>query len=57
MEFEEVIEKSQDVKSFHENMEKYFESHNIVDREEKRKHYWALFYRWKEKIKTKADKI
>jgi len=57
MEFEEVIEKSRDVESFNENVEKYLESHNIVDSEERRKHYWALFYRWKEKIKAEADKV
>ncbi len=50
MEFEEVVEQSRCIKAFIENVESYFETHDIADKEERRKHYWALFYNWKEKI-------
>lgn len=56
MEFEEVVEKSDSVASFHENVDKYFESRKDLTKEEKRKHYWALFYRWKEKMSHLTQK-
>ena len=50
MEFDEVIEKSSDVASFHANLDKYFATKKLVDPEVRRRHYWALFYRWRDKV-------
>lgn len=49
MEFYEVIKKSRDVKSFIENARKYLDQRGLTG-EERKKHYWALHYKWKERI-------
>ena len=54
MEFDEVIEKSHDVKSFNENVRAYFEERELT-KEEKRKHFWALHYEWREKLLKKQE--
>jgi len=47
--FDDVVEKSKNVEEFNANVRKYLKQHKELTKEEKRKHYWALFYKWKEK--------
>ena len=47
--FDDVVEKSNTVAEFNVNARKYLEQHKELNSEERRKHYWALFYKWKEK--------
>jgi len=49
LEFDEVVTESFDVESFHQNVRKYFEERPELSKEERRAHYWALFYAWKER--------
>lgn len=49
MEFDEVIENSHDVESFIKNAQKYLDERGLTG-EERRRHYWALHYNWKEHI-------
>lgn len=49
MTFDDVVEKSNNVEKFNVNVRKYLKQHKELTKEEKRKHYWALFYKWKEK--------
>jgi len=48
MEFDDVISRSKDVASFNKNVREYFKQHNSLSDVEKKKHYWALLYKWKE---------
>lgn len=47
--FDDVVEKSNTVAEFNVNVRKYLEQHKELNSGERRKHYWALFYKWKEK--------
>ena len=49
MEIEEVVH-CRTVKEFFLFFDNYCEEHKIVDKEEKRRLYWRLFYFWKEHI-------
>ena len=50
MEFDEVVKNSESVKELNENIRAYLKERNLQDTEEGTKHYWALFYAWKESI-------
>jgi len=51
MEFNEVVRNSDDIKELNENIRKYLEERNLQDTEEGSKHYWALFYAWKDNLR------
>jgi len=50
MEFDEVVTKSFDVASFNQNVRAYLEERPELSQEERSKHYWALFYTWRESM-------
>lgn len=51
MEFEDVVTQSSDVESFNRNVRRYLQERSDLSQKERRSHYWALFYAWKESFK------
>lgn len=49
MEFEDVSN-SENVEEFNKNVREYLEERSSLSKEERRSHYWALFYSWRDSI-------
>jgi len=50
--FDDIV-KARDIQEFNKLVRRYLEDQNIEDPEERRRHYWAAFYAWKESMASK----